>query len=71
MEGELQRDLGRNLRRLRSERGLSQEGLAELWQVHRTYVGAVERGERNLSLKSVERLASILEVDPIALLFPE
>jgi transcriptional regulator with XRE-family HTH domain len=71
MEGELQRDLGRNLRRLRAERGLSQEGLAELWQVHRTYVGGVERGERNLSLKSVERLASILEVDPVALLFPE
>lgn len=57
-----------NLRRYRQLRGLSQEAFAEFLQVHRTYMGSVERGERNLTLQTVERLAQQLEVDPIDLL---
>lgn len=70
MDGELQRTVGRNIRRIRATRGLSQEELAELIGHHRTYVGSVERGERNLSLRSLERLADSLGVDPVALLAP-
>jgi DNA-binding XRE family transcriptional regulator len=68
MEGELQRTLGRNLRAYRNARGLSQEALAELLGVHRTYMGGVERGERNLTLKSVERIAARLRIKPVELL---
>ncbi|WP_299056457.1 helix-turn-helix transcriptional regulator [uncultured Nocardioides sp.] len=68
VEGELQRVLGRNVRRVRVERGLSQEALALSLGYHRTYIGGVERGERNLSLRSVERIASQMGVEPLALL---
>lgn len=68
MEGNLQKTLGRNLRRYREERGLSQEAFADVLGVHRTYMGGVERGERNLTLKSVERIAASIEVDPLDLL---
>ncbi|MBX3313325.1 MAG: helix-turn-helix transcriptional regulator [Actinobacteria bacterium] len=64
MEGELQRAVGRNIRRVRNERGLSQEQFGEAIGWHRTLVGAVERGERNLTLKSVERVSIQLGVDP-------
>jgi transcriptional regulator with XRE-family HTH domain len=69
MEGDLQRTLGRNLRAYRKAQGLSQEAFAaEVLGPHRTYVGGIERGERNLSLKSVERIAERLDVDPLSLL---
>lgn len=68
MEGDLQRTVGQNIRRIRAAGDLSQEDLAELLGHHRTYVGAVERGERNLSLRALERLAGSLGVDPAALL---
>ena len=48
--GDLQRAVGRNLRAHRKAKGLSQEAFAEFIGMHRTYVGAVERGERNLTL---------------------
>ena len=67
-DGELQRTVGENLRRLRTERGLSQEAFADQLGFHRTYVGGVERGERNLTLRTVERLADILGVEPLELL---
>lgn len=70
-EGDLQRALGENLRRHRLERGLSQEAFAELLGYHRTYVGGLERGERNLSLKSVERIAATLRAHPLRLLADE
>jgi transcriptional regulator with XRE-family HTH domain len=68
MVGALQQTLGRNLRRLRVERQLSQEELAELLRVHRTYVGGLERGERNPSLRVIERLAEELHIEPLDLL---
>lgn len=58
------------LRALRAARGLSQEALAELAELHRTYVGSIERRERNVSLDNVERLATALQVDICDLLLP-
>jgi transcriptional regulator with XRE-family HTH domain len=68
VEGALQIVVGRNIRRLRLARGLSQEDLADEIGVHRTYMGGVERGERNLTLRSLERLAERLGVSPLSLL---
>lgn len=68
MEGQLQREVGRNLRRIRKGRGLSQEDFADLLGLHRTYIGGVERGEKNLTLRSIERLADLLGVTPLELL---
>jgi transcriptional regulator with XRE-family HTH domain len=70
MEGDLQRTLGVNLRSYRQARKLSQEGFADAVGVHRTYMGGLERGERNLTLKSVERIAARLGMDPRELLQP-
>ena len=69
MEGDLQRTLGRNLRAHRQKLGLSQEQLAERLGYHRTYIGGIEQGLRNLSLRSVERLAADLGLPPSQLLF--
>jgi transcriptional regulator with XRE-family HTH domain len=60
-----------NVRRLRLELGLSQEGLAAEAGLHRTYVGAIERAERNLSLDNIERLSKALRVAPAVLLTPQ
>jgi transcriptional regulator with XRE-family HTH domain len=68
MEGDLQRTVGRNLRTYRLERGYSQEDFAEVLGVHRTYMGGLERGERNLTLKSLERIAERLDLPPLKLL---
>ncbi len=51
-----------NLKEQRLAKGLSQEDLADLCGLHRTYVGSVERGERNISIDNMERLALALEV---------
>jgi len=66
--GDLQQRLGRNLRALRLAKGLSQEEFAELLGFHRTYVGGLERGERNVTLCTLSRLADELGVDPLSLL---
>ncbi len=58
---------GNRVRQLRLCRGLSQESLAHEAGLHRTYVGAVERGERNVSLRIIWRLAEALGVMPGAL----
>jgi transcriptional regulator with XRE-family HTH domain len=60
--------LARNIRRLRSARGISQERLADLAGLHRTYVGSVERSERNISIDNIARLATALGVTPSTLL---
>ena len=60
--------LGANIRTLRIERKLTQEQLAELCNLHRTYVGAIERGDRNVSLKNIVIIAQALNVEPFELL---
>lgn len=53
---------GRQVRHLREERGLSQERLAELAGIHRTYMSDIERGERNIGLDNILALARALGV---------
>jgi len=53
---------GATIRKLRLERGLSQEGLAAEARLHRTYLGGIERGERNPSFSNILRLCEALEV---------
>jgi transcriptional regulator with XRE-family HTH domain len=60
--------LATNLRLLRNERGWSQEDLAAEAGLHRTFVGAVERAERNISLDNIEKLAVAVGVEAWALL---
>lgn len=50
-----------NLRKLRQAKGWSQEQLAERADLHRTYIGSVERGERNITIDNMERLAAALD----------
>jgi transcriptional regulator with XRE-family HTH domain len=59
------------LRQIRQIKGLSQEELADRAGLHRTYVGSVERGERNISIDNIECLAKALDIDIIALLQAE
>ena len=54
---------GEKIRKIRMERELSQEKLAFLSGLHRTYVGAIERGERNVSFKNIEKIAKTLKVN--------
>jgi DNA-binding XRE family transcriptional regulator len=56
--------LGQRVRARRNELGLSQEGLAAQSDLHWTFVGQVERGRRNLSLRNLLKLAQALEIDP-------
>lgn len=60
--------LGANVRALRIERKLTQEQLADFCDLHRTYVGAIERGDRNVSLKNIVIIAQALNVEPSELL---
>lgn len=66
--GKLTQTLANNIRNLRQERKLSQEELAELCSLHRTYIGSVERGERNVTLSTLETLATALNVTVLDLL---
>lgn len=65
---QLRRILAANIRAHRKNRDLSQEQLAELCGLHRTYVGSVERAERNVTLSTLVAFASALDVSVPALL---
>ena len=63
--------LARNLRRLRAERGLSQEELAHRAGVNRNYVGMIEREENAATVDTMEQLAAALDVDATDLIDPD
>jgi transcriptional regulator with XRE-family HTH domain len=67
-KGPLRDILATNMRRLRAARGLSQEALAHDSGINRTYLSAVERAERNVSIDNIARIAKGLGVDPWKLL---
>jgi transcriptional regulator with XRE-family HTH domain len=71
MAADLRLILAKNMRRLRSQHGLSQEAFALKSGIHRTYIGGIERGERNVTLETVARIAVAFGVDPADLLRPE
>ena len=65
---QIKRHFGQNLARLRKARGMSQEALALECKLNRTYIGSVERGERNISLINIYKIAAALDVCPKDLL---
>jgi transcriptional regulator with XRE-family HTH domain len=67
---DIRKRFGARIRKLRTDRGLSQEALADLAGLHRTYIGSVERGEQNLSLLNIERIAATLGVSLAELFKP-
>ncbi len=54
---------GKKIREIRVKRGLSQEALADRASVHRTYIGMVERAEKNITLLNIQKLAKALKID--------
>lgn len=63
-ESQLQKRFGERVRELRKQKGFSQEDLALACDLDRTYIGGVERGERNISLVNIHKLANALGVSP-------
>jgi transcriptional regulator with XRE-family HTH domain len=66
--GKIQSHFGARVRAIRKQNGLSQEALALACELDRTYIGGVERGERNISLVNIHRIAEALGVPPAELL---
>lgn len=64
----IKKSFGNRMRELREQKRISQEALADVCELDRTYIGGVERGERNLSLINIYRIAAGLDVSPSALL---
>lgn len=60
-----------NVYAYRAAKGISQEKLAELSGLHRTYISAIEREKRNISIDNIERIATALDIEPYKLLFKE
>ncbi len=56
------KSLGKRIKEMRSERSISQEELAELAGVHRTYVGMIERGEKNVTILTAHKISTALEI---------
>ena len=67
-ETKLLKQFGQNVRAERQKKGLSQETLADMAELDRSYVGGVERGERNISLLNIIKLAKAMGVAPAHLL---
>ena len=59
---DINKDVGLNIRRIREEKGLTQEKLAFRAELHRAYIGQIERGEKNIGLKNLEKIAKALKV---------
>ena len=55
--------IGLNITIIREQRGLTQEKLAELAGLHRAYIGQIERGEKNIGLRNLEKIAKALDVN--------
>lgn len=64
MKTGIQIAFGKAVKKARKRRGWSQEMLAEKTKLHRTYIGSVERGERNISLENIVAIADALEQKP-------
>jgi transcriptional regulator with XRE-family HTH domain len=64
----LKQIVARNVRRLRNERGLTQEELSALAGINRNYTGMIEREQRSPTVDMLEKLAKALEIDPVVLL---
>lgn len=60
-----------NIKKYRLKRGFSQEYLAELAGLHRTYISAIERERRNISIENIERISNALQVDAYLLFIPD
>tara|TARA_R110002074_G_C12148358_1_gene629926 strand:- start:253 stop:486 length:234 start_codon:yes stop_codon:yes gene_type:complete len=54
---------GEKVREIRKKKGLSQEELAHKANLHRTYIGMIERGEKNITLINIEKIANALDID--------
>lgn len=54
---------GENVRKIRLEKGLSQEQLASFAELHRTYIGMIERAEKNITINNIEKIANALNVE--------
>lgn len=63
MKSEILVRFGQNVQKVRKERGFSQEQLAEKAGLHRTYIGMIERAEKNITLCNIEKVANALEVN--------
>jgi transcriptional regulator with XRE-family HTH domain len=63
MMNDIRKQFGAHLRNLRTQKGLTLEDLADLSGLHSTYIGSVERGERNISLEAIEKLTKGLQID--------
>lgn len=61
-------EFGERVRELRTKQGISQEELGRLAKLHRTYIGMIERGEKNITLENIEKIAHALET-PVSKFF--
>lgn len=71
MNNTLSTIVGNNIKKYRKKLGISQEALAENAGLHRTYIGGIERGERNITLDSLQVIATALNVAPVELITEE
>lgn len=63
----VRKSFGRRVRELRKQKGYSQEQLADKAGLHRTYIGAIERGEQNVSIDNIDKIAKALKISVVLL----
>lgn len=68
MSQDIKLKLGQRIKEIRIKQGYSQEELASLSKLHRTYISDIERGERNVSVENIEKIAKALKIEPNELL---